>query len=188
MKVLFYRPNVKFVSPNSLIQNHIRNATIMRGFFGNCAMRDAGDLGKIVRQNPQNLSAMRCYAGLCRGKNYQYKKWIQLKSLLQYRNISCLIVSDLRATLSGDRTFLQFWGGLARVSASTENEWSRFLFFLVFCATKVIVWAFRGLGLTISSSESVESSIRKSKWCNVISNENWKLWANLPLLRSIMAL
>ena len=47
----------------------------MRGFFGNCAMRDAGDLGKIVRQNPQNLPIMRCYAGLCGGKkNYQYKK------------------------------------------------------------------------------------------------------------------
>ena len=31
-------------------------------------MRDAGDLGEIVRQNPQNLSNMRCYAGLCGGK------------------------------------------------------------------------------------------------------------------------
>ena len=46
-----------------------RAATTMRGFFGNCAMRDAGDLGKIVRQNLPN---MRCYAG-CREKNYQYK-------------------------------------------------------------------------------------------------------------------
>ena len=34
----------------------------MRGFFGNCAIRDAGDLGKNVRQNPQNLPIMRCYA------------------------------------------------------------------------------------------------------------------------------
>ena len=42
-----------------------RAATIMRGFFGNCAMWDAGDLGKIVCQNPQKLSNMRCYAGLC---------------------------------------------------------------------------------------------------------------------------
>ena len=40
----------------------------MRGFFGNCAMRDAGDLGKIVRQNPQKLPIMRCYAGFCGGK------------------------------------------------------------------------------------------------------------------------
>ena len=31
----------------------------MRGFFGNCAMPNAGDLGKIVRQNLPN---MRCYA------------------------------------------------------------------------------------------------------------------------------
>ena len=43
----------------------------MRGFFGNCAMRDAGDLGKIVRQNPQLCAVMRDYA---EEKNYQYKK------------------------------------------------------------------------------------------------------------------
>ena len=41
-----------------------RAVTIMRGFFGNCAMRVAGDLGKIVHQNPQNLTNMRRYAGL----------------------------------------------------------------------------------------------------------------------------
>ena len=78
----------------------IRAAKTMRGFFGNCAMRDAGNLGKIVRQNPQNLPNMRCCAGLCGWKNYQYKKWIQLKSLVQYRNISCLIVSDLGDALT----------------------------------------------------------------------------------------
>ena len=38
----------------------VRAATTMPGVFGNCAMLDAGDLGKIVRQNPQNLPIMRC--------------------------------------------------------------------------------------------------------------------------------
>ena len=49
-------------------------ASTMRAIFGNCAMQDADDMAKIVRQKHQNLPNMRCLVGLCGGKIYQYKQ------------------------------------------------------------------------------------------------------------------
>ena len=57
-------PTLTFFKNSLVLDTRLKVSivTTMRGFFRNNVMRDACDLGEIVRQSPQNLPIMRCYA------------------------------------------------------------------------------------------------------------------------------
>ena len=70
-------------------------------------MPDAGDLGKIVRQNPQNLPIMRCYAGLCGGKlSIQEMNSIQITITTQkHKLFNCFRLKGQDFVVKGEDTF-----------------------------------------------------------------------------------